>query len=651
MTLRQRSNRVRETVAWVMACCLVAPPSVLPAMHARQTTAASAQKPPAAPAKSTAPPAAPAAAPDPDGGWPRGYAADSGAAFIVYQPQISTWEQQKRMVAYAAVAYTPKGAPTSSKPDLGTVKVEANTEVSTAERLVSFADFQITEVNFPTLKKEQSQEIIKEITDGFPRAERVIALDRVLASIDTSKIIPKNIEGVKAEPPTVFFSKKPAVLVNLDGDAIWSPVTGTDLKFAVNTNWDLFQLSTTGAFYLRSDQSWLTSSDLKGTWTPVASLPDSFKKFPADDNWKDVRAAVPGKKLSAASAPHVFVSTVPAEMILLKGEPAYKLVEGTSLEWVSNTESDVFRAGKTGMVYYLVAGRWFAAPDFTGPWTFVSLSLPADFKKIPLEHERSRVLASVPGTPQAAEAVMLASIPQTARVNKKTLKAPDVSYSGDPKFEPIEKTTISRAVNTEKDIFKVGDLYYMCFQGVWFMSKEPTGPWEVTGQVPKEIYEIPVSSPAYNVTYVTVEDDNDEWVVFAAAAMYTGVMIAWGCTVWGSGWYYPPYHYGGYYRPYLPDVRLQRLVQPVDRRVRTRRRCLRSVRRCGLRRAIQPHHRDVRARRGGLRTLRRSWRRRSVQPAHGHVRPDPSRIECLRQLGIDVRPARRPVGDDVSGDQ
>ena len=52
-------------------------------------------------------------------------------------------------------------------------------------------------------------------------------------------------------------------------------------------------------------------------------------------------------------------------------------------------------------MYYLVAGRWFSAPDFTGPWTFATPSMPEDFKKIPLEHERSRVLASVPGTDQA----------------------------------------------------------------------------------------------------------------------------------------------------------------------------------------------------------------------------------------------------------
>jgi hypothetical protein len=297
----------------------------------------------------------------------------------------------------------------------------------------------------------------------------------------------------------------------------------------------------------------LKTADLKTTWSPAGTLPPSFAKLPAEENWKDVKANLPGKSLKAA--PKVYVSDKPAELILLTGEPNYLLVQGTGLLWVSNTESDVFRIGKTGPVFYLVAGRWFSAPDFTGPWTFATPTLPADFKKISLEHERSRVLASVPGTDEANEAVLLAQIPQTARVNKKEIKAPDVAYQDDKaQFQPIEKTTVERAVNTDKDVFKVKDLYYMCHQGVWFVGKAATGPWEVAESVPQEIYQIPVSSPAHHVTYVTVEDDDDDdWVVFAAAAGYTGMMVAWGCTVWGSGWYYPPYYgYGGFYPYYYP---------------------------------------------------------------------------------------------------
>ena len=252
------------------------------------------------------------------------------------------------------------------------------------------------------------------------------------------------------------------------------------------------------------------------------------------------------------------MSTVPAELILLQGAPNYQLVTGTeNLLWVSNTESDVFRMGKAGPVYFLVAGRWFSSPGLDGPWTFATPNMPAAFKQIPLEHPRSRVLAAVPGTDQAAEAVLLASIPQTARVSRKDVKAPEVAFEGDPKFEPIPSTSVARAVNTDKDIIKVGDLYYLCFDGVWFVSKAPTGPWTVADSIPKTVYEIPVSSPAHSVTYVTVEDSNDEWVTFAAAAAFTGVMIAWGCAVWGTGYHYPPYWgwHGAYpyYYPHYPS--------------------------------------------------------------------------------------------------
>jgi hypothetical protein len=524
---------------------------------------AQAAKPPASPAQPAAQPApkptakpagAPAqpstATPPPvDGGWPRMYDLPSGGTVLVYQPQIASWEKQAHLVAFSAVSFRNKAG---DKPALGTIRLEADTKVSVTDRLVSFQRMKIVEANVQSIPKEDVREIAAKIDTAIPDDERVIALDRVLANLDKSQIVPKNVEGIKADPPTIFFSKTPAVIVNLDGEPIWSPIKESDLKYAVNTNWDLFQYAPTNTYYLRNNDTWLKASDVKGPWSAAGALPDSFKKLPPDDNWKDVKANLPGKPVKAV--PKVLVSLQPAELILLSGEPNYLVVQGTNLLWVSNTESDVFRLGKTGAVYYLVAGRWFSAPDFAGPWTFVTPSLPADFKKIPLEHERSRVLASVPGTDQAAEAVLLAQIPQTARVSKKEAKAPEVAFQGDPQFTPIEKTTVQRAVNTDKDVFKVGDSYYMCYQGVWFVGKSATGPWEVASSVPQEIYQIPVSSPSHHVTYVTVEDDDDdEWVTFAAAAGYTGMMVAWGCTVWGSGWYYPPYWgYGAYYPYYYP---------------------------------------------------------------------------------------------------
>src|SRR5205823_882565 len=109
---------------------------------------------------------------------------------------------------------------------------------------------------------------------------------------------------------------------------------------------------------------------------------------------------------------------------------------------------------------------------------------------------KSRTLASVPGTVEAADAVMLAQIPTTAIINKAEAEAKvTVVYNGEPQFQPIEDTSLQYATNTQDKVIKAGDVYYLCFQGVWFMSTAPTGPWKTADSVPEEVDKIPPSSP------------------------------------------------------------------------------------------------------------------------------------------------------------
>src|SRR6476659_9958751 len=316
--------RLMSAANWKMCVGAITTCSV---MLAAQIAPAFAQSAPTAP-QTAAPPkqAAPAGKPlatkqpgvtssvDADGGWPRAYMTSSGAAMLVYQPQVASWPDQKHMVLYLAVSYTPKGA---EKPALGSVKAEAETQVAVAERLVSFTNLKVTGSNFSTLTPEQSRTAGEEIAREIPQPERVIALDRVLARLDKSQIMPKNVEGLKADPPVIFSSSTPAVLVNIDGDPIWSPIRENDLKFAVNTNWDLFQHTPSNTFYLRNDHSWLQASAVSGPWKAAGKLPGSFAKLPADDNWKEVKAALNAAKLADSQVPRVFVSTKPAELILV----------------------------------------------------------------------------------------------------------------------------------------------------------------------------------------------------------------------------------------------------------------------------------------------------------------------------------------------
>ncbi len=227
------------------------------------------------------------------GTWPKWFETTSGGTIVMYAPQVNSWDGQKDMVFRAAVSYTYKE---SQKPDLGTVKVDAKTKVNVEDRLVIFSDLTVSESSFPTLARDKVQEVTTELQDAMPEQDRILSLDRVLEGVDKSQILPKNLEGVKADPPQIYSSTTPAILVSFDGEPIWSPIKDVDLRFAVNTNWDVFEHTPTKAFYLRRDENWLQASDVKGPWAPAGKLPESFRKLPDDDNWKEVKANVPGKR-------------------------------------------------------------------------------------------------------------------------------------------------------------------------------------------------------------------------------------------------------------------------------------------------------------------------------------------------------------------
>src|SRR6185436_5197885 len=209
----------------------------------------------------------------------------------------------------------------------------------------------------------------------------------------------------------------------------------------------------------------------------------------------DVKKQIPGRALTAATAPTVFVSTTPAAIIAINGPPQYVAIPGTSLSYVANTDAAVFR-DTGGRFYYLVSGRWFAAASLDGPWTFATPSLPPDFARIPANGPRGFVLASVPGTPQAKEALIEAQIPQQATLDR-TAAQLNVVYAGTPQFAPIPSTSMQYAVNTSFNVIQTGEGFYSCYQGAWFVAGAATGPWTLAPTVPAVVYTIPPSSPMY----------------------------------------------------------------------------------------------------------------------------------------------------------
>jgi hypothetical protein len=364
---------------------------------------------------------------------------------------------------------------------------------------------------------------------------------------------------VQNDPPTIFVSNTPSILLNVDGEAVRADIAGTNLGFVVNSNFPLFfEKESPKDYYLYTGQQWLKSASMEGGWAPAPKLPRDMSKVANDPKWAQMKKPIlsPSAK---GKPPTIFYASKPAEVILFQGQPAYANISGTQLSYATNTDADLFVYSPTQDYYYLAAGRWFQAPNLKGPWTYTTPHLPPDFGNIPENSPAARVLVSVPGTEEAKDAVLLAQIPTTAVVDPKVAEQAKVTYSGNPEFKPIQGTTLEYATNTPDKVIKVGDVYYLCLQGVWFMSPNPQGPWTTATSVPKEIYTIPPSSPVYNVTYVTQSTTSEGTVQSSYTAEYLGTFIA-GAAVGavlasGTGYYYRPYYgypVGGYpvYHPY-----------------------------------------------------------------------------------------------------
>lgn len=476
-----------------------------------------------------------------DPGWPREITKQS-AKLIYYQPQIDEWKDYKELKGRMAVSL----ATENGKEAVGVVYFQLQTATNVDAHTVLLSNMQITKTYFPSQEPATSARL-DQLVKTFLSPDRTItiSLDRLVASVDKKQEKAPVVE-IKNDPPTIFVSEGPAVLLLVETKPVLSDIEKTKLQTVVNSNWPLFFDKKSSKYFLFTGKVWETASDLQGNWGPVEKLPKDMDKVGADPKFADLKQFIPPPPGGPTQLPHVFYSSTPADLILFQGKPVYSAIPSTNLVYATNTDSDVLVYSPEKSFYYLTAGRWFTASSLSGPWTFATPNLPQDFSRIPSNNPASRVLPSVPGTPEAADAVLLAQVPTKVVVKPaEAAKQVKITYSGEPEFKPIENTSLQYAVNTGDKVIKSGDLYYACFQGIWFTSTSPKGPWETAKSVPPEIYKIPSSSPVYNVTYVTQTTTSDGDVEASYTAGYLGAFVM-GVTVGaivtsGTGYYYPPY--------------------------------------------------------------------------------------------------------------
>ena len=486
-----------------------------------------------------------------DPGWPRKFAI-GGSAFAIYQPQVEEWVGNK-FFARAAFAVTENQ---DKQPSYGVLWFDARTEIDKVNRLVTFSEFKVSRLNFPSAP-HRATTFQSALQSRAGEKDEVIALDRLLTDMAANQAAsPSAGYEVRNVPPQIIFSTRPAILVLIDGKPELRPVQDTKLDRVINTRVLILHEKANGKFYLHLMDGWMEAASIMGPWTLTQQRPEGLQRA------LEVAAATKQVDLLDGSAaggkatrpwlqevakqnavPQIHISTSPAELLQTQGEPQVAPIEGTQLVYVTNTENNIFVHTPTQDHYILIAGRWFSSQSMNGPWQFVpSDKLPADFAQIPATHPKANVLVAVAGTPQANEALIANSIPQTATIKRNSASL-TVAYDGAPQFKLIENTPLEYAINTATPVIKVsGKSYYAVQTGVWFVATSANGPWVVATSVPIVVYTIPLSSPVHYVTYVKIYDSTPEVVYVGYTPGYYGTVVSTtNVVVYGTGWYYPPY--------------------------------------------------------------------------------------------------------------
>lgn len=493
--------------------------------------------------------------------YPRTVTSNKGT-IIIYAPQIDTWKNFATLNAWVAFRITAAG---SEDTYYGSVNFDASTDTDVQAREVLLHDVVIHELTIEGLDEDSLEHTL--VREVLTTKSRTVPLDLILEYLPEEMNI-LSTTGLNPDPPKIFASTTPALLLSVDAEPVFVPVGAGELQFVINTNWDVLRVADAGALYFCHRNAWLSAADFTAPWDWAHSLPKQFSAIPDNANWSNVQDCLPSDLstliVPEQIAPTVFYSAEPAELLQLTGDPEWEMIGESELAYATNTQQELFRVGDA--VYFLISGRWFQARDINGPWT-MAVTLPDAFQKIPPDngdrsHPKSYVRTSVPGTQEAWEAALVASIPRKAEIVRGTESALslNVIYAGEPIFTTIESTEIEMAVNTSFQVLRYNGAYYLCHNAVWLTGFGPNGPWLFADSVPAAFATIPPSSPAYNTTFVTIEGSNEKGINYAYTSGYEGAYVSDSTVVYGTGYPSPAITFtvvygvygGGYGYPYYP---------------------------------------------------------------------------------------------------
>jgi hypothetical protein len=190
-------------------------------------------------------------------------------------------------------------------------------------------------------------------------------------------------------PPKIVISTEPAELIVFKGEPEYTPITGTDLLYASNTDSDVLMDIGSQQHYVLLSGRWYAGSGLEGPWkfVPGEDLPDYFADIPEDSQMGTVLYAVPGTDVAKEAVLDAQIPQTAAVdpkkaslAVEYDGKPKFEPIKDTKMTYAINTATPIIFAEKK--YYACDQAVWFVADRPEGPWA-VATMIPAVIYTIP----------------------------------------------------------------------------------------------------------------------------------------------------------------------------------------------------------------------------------------------------------------------------
>lgn len=479
-----------------------------------------------------------------DARWPQKQETARGT-LVLYRPVIESWDDRRVLIVRQATSFKATG---EDHRHYGAARIAVDTEVDPARATVTLGRRQLLGLEVPSLDDAAlaraaawRQENLSQDAIEVPVTQLLSWVDRDQARVEETPI--------RSPRPRVFLRTTPTQLVVLDGPPLFVPTERDGVEVLANS--DTLIVRAARRVYLHTGRGWLEAPTLAGPWVSWQGWPTALLDLPERGAFGQLRRLF--EQGAHRPVPEVLVSHLDVELVQLDGPPEVRAIPGTSLGWVTNTDADLFTHSSRPGYFLLVSGRWFHLEGSDSLGAYVSHALPPGFRDIPPDHPRAHVLASVPGTSQARDAVLATGVPRFRTVTEDEARfAP--SFVGDrPIWRRIQGSTLEEATNSSQDVLRLGDRWLGCERGVWFESRAPGRRWRLLRALPAEVATIPPASAKHRLAYIDVVELEDGRVRVAVRSGYFGTYASGGVVVHGTG--YDHDHTRDFYRDVLQRIR------------------------------------------------------------------------------------------------